>query len=47
MQKGRGAIETQRGQLAAALEAGRKAYREATVTGAAPAGDSTTEASEA
>ena len=47
VQKGRGAIETQRGQLAAALEAGRKAYREATVTGAAPAGDSTTEASEA
>lgn len=28
--KGRGAVETQRGQLAAALEAGRKAYREAT-----------------
>ena len=47
VQKGRGAIETQRGQLAAALEAGLKAYREATETGAAPAGDSTTEASEA
>ena len=34
VQKGRGAVETQRGQLAAALEAGRKAYREATVTDA-------------
>jgi gas vesicle protein len=28
--KGRGAVETQRGQLATALEAGRKAYRDAT-----------------
>ncbi len=33
VQKGRTAVETQRGQLAAALEAGRKAYREATVSG--------------
>ncbi len=46
VQKGRGAVETQRGQLAAALEAGRKAYREATVTGSEPAADSA-EASEA
>lgn len=46
VQRGRGAVETQRGQLAAALEAGRKAYREATVTGSAPAVD-TAEASEA
>ena len=46
VQKGRGAVETQRGQLAAALEAGRKAYREATVTGSEPANGST-EASEA
>lgn len=30
LDKGRGAVETQRGQLAAALEAGRKAYRDAT-----------------
>jgi gas vesicle protein len=46
VQKGRGAVETQRGQLAAALEAGRKAYREATVTGSEPPAD-TVEASEA
>jgi gas vesicle protein len=39
VQKGRAAVETQRGQLAAALEAGRKAYREATVTGSEPATD--------
>ena len=45
VQRGRGAIETQRGQLAAALEAGRKAYREATVTGSEPADSA--EASEA
>ena len=46
VQRGRGAVETQRGQLAAALEAGRKAYREATVAGSERAGDSA-EASEA
>jgi gas vesicle protein len=46
VQKGRGAVETQRGQLAAALEAGRKAYREATVTGSETTADSA-EASEA
>lgn len=46
VQRGRSVVETQRGQLAAALEAGRKAYREATVTGSEPAADSA-EASEA
>ena len=30
LDKGRGAVSTQRDQLAAALEAGRRAYREAT-----------------
>lgn len=38
--KSRSAVETQRGQLAAALEAGRKAYRDATQTGSEqPAND--------
>jgi len=46
VQKGRGAVETQRGQLAAALEAGRKAYREATVTDPEASGESA-EAAEA
>ena len=36
--KSRGAVNSQRDQLAAALEAGRRAYREA--TGRDPAGDS-------
>jgi gas vesicle protein len=45
LDKGRGAVETQRGQLAAALEAGRKAYRDAT-EGDPAAPNETAEASE-
>ncbi len=44
VERGRGAVETQRGQLAAALEAGRKAYREATESDPQP---SSSEAAEA
>ncbi len=45
--KGRGAVETQRGQLAAALEAGRKAYRDATESDPEAPVDAPPKASEA